>query len=154
MTSTAGSSRSLRLVAIGVTLLAGAAAFLLSGVVPAAVRAAIGVLGFLAFVASFSADLRAINWRTVGWGLALQVGLALLILRFEIGGRRPIYELFQGIAGLVRQFLALTTAGTQIVFGGLADPAAMEGAGFANGFVFAFQGLPVIIFVSSFFTLL
>jgi len=154
MTSSDRSPRSLRLVAIAVTLACGGAAFLVSGVAPSAVRGLLGVAGFLAFVAAFSTDLRRVNWRTVAWGLTLQVGLALLILRFEIGGRRPVYELFQAVAGGVRQFLALTNAGTQMVFGGLADPAAMEGAGFANGFVFAFQGLPVIIFVSSFFTLL
>jgi CNT family concentrative nucleoside transporter len=154
MTNTSRSSRSLRLAAVAVTLACGLTAFLVSDVAPTAVRGSLGVVGFLAFVASFSADLRRINWRTVGFGLALQIGLALLILRFQIGGRRPVYELFQAIAGGVRQFLSLTNAGTQMVFGGLADPAAMQNAGFANGFVFAFQGLPVIIFVSSFFTLL
>lgn len=145
---------SLRIAAAVIALAAGLTAFLVSGTVPAAVRGSIGVVGFLAAVAAFSTDLRAVSWRTVGWGLALQVGLALLILRFQIGDRRPVYEVFEAVADGVRQFLSLTNAGTQMVFGGLADPAAMEGAGFPVGFVFAFQGLPVIIFVSSFFTLL
>ncbi|HUF47048.1 MAG TPA: nucleoside transporter C-terminal domain-containing protein [Vicinamibacterales bacterium] len=147
------SSRSLRLVAFGLAIAAGVLAFVVSGVVPSGVRGAIGVVGFLALVAGCSSDLRAVNWRTVFWGLGLQVTLALLILRFEIGGRRPIYEFFEALADLVRQFLALTGAGTAIVFGGLADPAVMEQL-FPGGFIFAFQGLPVIIFVSAFFTLL
>jgi CNT family concentrative nucleoside transporter len=89
----------------------------------------------------------------VAWGFALQIGLALLILKFQIGDRRPVYELFEGMAGVVRTFLSLTNAGTRMVFGGLADPAVMEKL-FPGGFVFAFQGLPVIIFVSAFFTVL
>lgn len=143
----------LRLVAVVVAIAAAGVAYVAGGAVAPPIRGGLGVIGFLAIVASFSPDLRRVQWRTVGWGLALQVGLALLILKFEIGGRRPVYELFERLADVVREFLALTSAGTQLVFGGLADPEVMSQL-FPGGFVFAFQGLPVIIFVSAFFTVL
>src|SRR5687768_9062557 len=47
-------------------------------------RAALGIVCFIAAVATFSADLRAINWRTVGTGMLLQLLLALFILKFAI----------------------------------------------------------------------
>jgi CNT family concentrative nucleoside transporter len=153
MDLTRSSPHALRLIAAATAVGATVSAFALGGVAGAPVRGGLGVLGFLAVIASFSPDLRRVQWRTVAWGLALQVGLALLILRFQVGGRRPVYELFERLAGVVREFLSLTSAGTQLVFGGLADPEVMSQL-FPGGFVFAFQGLPVIIFVSAFFTVL
>ncbi len=44
-------------------------------------QAAVGVVCFFGIVAVFSANLRAVNWRTIGWGLALQIVLALLVLK-------------------------------------------------------------------------
>ena len=107
------------------------------------------------FVAAFSKNLRAVNWRTVGSGMALQLALALFILKFEIAGVRPGYELFSRVADMVKRFLEFTNLGSQFVFRVLADPAAMEKVfGPGNGFIFAFTALPTIIFVSSFFTVL
>ena len=39
----------------------------------------------LAFVAACSPDLRRVNWRTVLWGMGLQVGFALAVLRLWRG---------------------------------------------------------------------
>jgi CNT family concentrative nucleoside transporter len=121
--------------------------------VPARVRAAAGVVCFLAVVVACSSNVRAINWRTVAWGLALQVALAVAILKVQIGGLRPGYAFFAGVARLVEKFLGFTQAGAQFVFGGLAQPEVMAKL-FPGGFVFAFTALPTIIFVSSFFTVL
>ncbi len=104
-------------------------------------------------MAACSSNLRAVNWRTVIWGLALQVGLALFILRFHIGSARPGYAFFSAVSAAVQQFLLFTNAGAEFVFGGLANQQTMSQV-FSGGFVFAFMGLPVIIFVSSFFTVL
>jgi CNT family concentrative nucleoside transporter len=147
-------SRSLRATAFAIAILLGVTAFVLRDVLHPNLRGAIGIVSFIAVVAGFSSNLKAVNWRTVAWGLALQFGLALFILKFEIGGRRPGYDAFSWVAGVVKQFLEFTNAGSQFVFGPLADPAAMAQAGFPNGFVFAFVGLPTIIFVSAFFTVL
>jgi CNT family concentrative nucleoside transporter len=149
------SDSGLRMAAAAVAVVLGVAAFALQGRVPARIQALAGIVCFIAVVAAFSRDLRAVNWRTVGWGMALQIGLALLILKFEVGGVKPGYVFFSYVASGVKRFLDFTNAGSQFVFGVLADPAAMDGAfGPGRGFVFAFTALPTIIFVSSFFTVL
>jgi CNT family concentrative nucleoside transporter len=145
----------LRIGAAVLALVLGGAVFLLRNTLNPRVQGLAGVIVFIAIVAAFSRNLRAVSWRTVGWGLALQIGLALFILKLEIGGVRPGYVFFNKIADLVKQFLEFTNAGSQFVFGSLANPAVLEkGLGAGNGFVFAFTALPTIIFVSSFFTVL
>ena len=132
-----------------------AAAFALRDTINQRVQAIAGIICFISIVATFSSNLRAVSWRTVGWGIALQVGFALLILKFEIGGVRPGYAFFSKVGGIVKQFLEFTNAGSQFVFGLLANPGAMDKVfGPGQGFVFAFTALPTIIFVSSFFTVL
>jgi len=42
-------------------------------------QAAFGVLCFLGLAAAFSKNLRAVNWKTIGWGIALQIFLALAV---------------------------------------------------------------------------
>ena len=147
------SQRSLRLIAMAVVVVLTAAVLLLRDVLHPDVRGGLGVVTFIAIVAACSKDLRAVSWRTVAWGIALQIGLALLILKFEINGWRPGYAMFAKIAAGVTQFLGFTNAGSRFVFGGLADPAVMSSV-FPGGFIFAFVGLPTIIFVSAFFTVL
>ena len=138
-----------------VAIILAIAAFLLRYTINPRVQAVLGIVCFISVVAAFSRNLRAVSWRTVGWGLALQVGLALVILKLEIGGVRPGYVFFSKVAGLVKQFLEFTNAGATFVFGVLANQAAMDKIfGPGQGFVFAFTALPTIIFVSSFFTVL
>ena len=145
----------LRLAAAAIALGLGITVFLLRNTVNPRIQALLGIVVFIAIVAAFSRNLKAVSWRTVGWGIALQVGLALFILRFEIGGVRPGYVFFSKIAEGVKQFLEFTNAGSRFVFGALADPATVErGFGPGNGFIFAFTALPTIIFVSAFFTVL
>ena len=52
-------------------------------------QAACGLVCFLGIAAAFSANLRAINWYTVGWGMALQVLLALLVLKIGFTRATP-----------------------------------------------------------------
>jgi CNT family concentrative nucleoside transporter len=147
--------RALRLAAGTLALVLAGAAFLLRGSINPRVQAIFGIICFIAIVAAFSRNLRAVNWRTVGWGIALQVGLALVILKLEVGGVRPGYVFFSRVADLVKRFLEFTNAGSTFVFGPLANGAAMDKVfGPGQGFVFAFTALPTIIFVSSFFTVL
>lgn len=113
-------------------------------------QAGVGLLCFLGIACACSAHLRAVNWRTVGWGIALQLLLALFVLK-----TRPGRDLFEAAAGVVKKFLDFTQVGSQFVFGKLADPGAMDQVfGRGSGFVFAFTALPTIIFVSAFFTVL
>jgi CNT family concentrative nucleoside transporter len=143
----------LRLAAVGAALAAPLLAWLLRDVVGPRGQAAAGVVCFISLVAAASSNLRAVSWRTVGWGLALQWILALAILKLEIGSVRPGYLLFSSLATVARRFLEFTTAGSLFVFGGLADPETMSKV-FPGGFIFAFTALPTIIFISSFFTVL
>jgi CNT family concentrative nucleoside transporter len=105
-----------------------------------------GVLGILAvLVAAWlgSTDRRRIRWRTVAWGLGLQLVFAFVVLRFTYGQRA-----LEWAGGVVKSMLASTYAGTQVVFGQLGLP------GGSFGSIFAFQVLPTIIFISAFFAVL
>ena len=142
-----------RVTLLAVAAVLAAVAFALQDVVPDKARGVAGVICFLTLVTACSADIRSINWRTVGWGLGLQLAVALLILKLEVGGVRPGYQLFAGLAGVVTRFLQFTDVGSEFVFGVLADQEEM-GRLFPNGLVLAFAALPIMIFVSSFFTVL
>jgi CNT family concentrative nucleoside transporter len=155
MTAFVRTARGLRLLAIAAAVLLPVLAWLVGGVVGYRGQAAAGALCLIAIVAAASPDLRLVNWRTVFWGMALQLGVALLILKFEIGGRRPVYDFFSAVAGGVKRFLEFTDAGSLFVFGVLANqPRGGAVLGPEHGFIFAFKALPTIVFISSFFTVL
>jgi concentrative nucleoside transporter, CNT family len=146
---------SLRLGAAAVAAVLAIAAFALRDVVGPRLQAVAGVVTFIAVVAACSSNLRAVNWRTVGWGMGLQLALAFFILKFQVGGVRPGLEAFAFIGRMVSRFLEFTNAGSEFVFGPLANQGTMDRVlGPGQGFVFAFTALPTIIFVSSFFTVL
>ena len=128
-------------------------AFLFQELLPGRVRAVLGIICFIGVVVAASANIRAINWRTVGWGIGLQLALAILILRFEVGGVRPGYALFSALAAIVGQFLAFTDVGSSFVFGVLSSQDDLASV-FPDGFILAFAALPIIVFVSSVFTVL
>jgi CNT family concentrative nucleoside transporter len=105
-----------------------------------------GVLGILAvLVAAWlgSTDRKRIRWRTVAWGLGLQLVFAFVVLRFSYGERT-----LEWAGGVVKTMLASTYAGTKVLFGPLGVPDGSMGS------IFAFQVLPTIIFISAFFALL
>ena len=105
-----------------------------------------GILGILAVLGAawlFSTDRRRIRWRTVAWGLGLQVCFAFLVLRFSWGE-----EAMAWAGDVVKNMLASTYAGTKVLFGPLGMPNGSMGS------IFAFQVLPTIIFISAFFAVL
>jgi CNT family concentrative nucleoside transporter len=119
-------------------------------VVTPQVRSALGVVGFILLACLFSANLRAVRWRTVGTGVALQFVLAVLILRVPI-----VYGFFREVGEVIQKFIDFTNEGARFVFGPLVDDTTLEkGLGKGNGFIFAVKALPAVIFVSSFFTVL
>lgn len=102
---------------------------------------AISALGLVVFVGisyAFSINRRAIRWRLVLWGIALQLIFALLILKTTAG-----FAVFKFLGDVVSQFLNFSDAGAKFVFGD----------NFEEHFV-AFKVLPTIIFFSSFITVL
>jgi CNT family concentrative nucleoside transporter len=149
------SDRPLRLIAVALALGVPLLAWALSGIIGFRGQAAAGAICFISICAAFSSNLRAVNWRTLGWGIVLQLLLALFILKLDIGGFKPGYAMFSAVADVVRRFLEFTNAGSYFVFGPLANQGLMGKVfGPENGFVFAFSALPTIIFISSFFTVL
>jgi concentrative nucleoside transporter, CNT family len=114
-----------------------------------------GILGILAvLIAAWlgSTNRRRIRWRTVAWGLGLQVCFAFLVLRFDYGQRAMTF-----LGGVVNNMLSATFAGTRVLFGELGLP---NSGAFgkliapSSGSIFAFQVLPTIIFISAFFAVL
>ena len=149
------SSQRLKMVAAAVAIALAALAWAAGGLIGPRGQAGLGALTFVSVCAALSRDLRAVNWRTVGWGMAIQLLLALFILRFEVGGVRPGYAVFSAMGDIVKRFLEFSNAGAYFVFGALANQQVLGKAlGPENGFVFAFAALPTIIFISSFFTIL
>ncbi len=105
-----------------------------------------GILGLLAVLFAAwlgSTDRRAIRWRTVLWGLSLQLLFAFLVLRFQFGQRVLAYA-----GDAINNMLASTYAGTTLLFGELGKQHS------SLGVIFAFQVLPTIIFISAFFAVL
>ncbi len=107
-------------------------------------RFAIGIAGILVILGiavALSSDRRAIRPRVVGAALALQAGIAVLVL-YVPWGKRVLQWLSGGVAGL----LGYANEGTKFLFGALAsDPLGRN---------FAIQALPVIIFFAALVSIL
>jgi len=97
----------------------------------------------LALAWIFSTNRRAIRWRTVIWGLGLQVLFAFIVLDFSWGQK---VLAFAGDA--VTKLLSHAFVGSRFVFGKLGEQHSSFGS------IFAFQVLPTIIFISAFFAVL
>jgi concentrative nucleoside transporter, CNT family len=136
-------------IAAGIGLLAGAA-YLTRDFIGVRGQAAVGIVFFFGLVAAFSANLRAVNWRTIAWGFGLQVLLAVLVLKTD-----AVYQAFETIGEGVKRFIDFSDEGARFVFGNLATPGDVAlNPGVKFLFPFAFKALPPILFVSAFFTVL
>ena len=104
-----------------------------------------GLLGLVVILAGafvFSKRRRSIKIGLIAWGLGLQFAFALLVLKTGFG------RLFQAIGVGVNAMLQYAEAGSEFVFG----PLGVKAGPF--GVVFAFQVLPIVIFIASFFSIL
>ncbi len=107
-------------------------------------RGLFGMIAILGVAAFLSDNRRAISGRVVFWGLVLQWGFALLVLRVPAG-----VLLLRSAGKAVESILGCALVGAEFVFGKpLVDP---EGPG---AFVFAFRVLPTVIFVAALFAVL
>src|SRR5215467_1736040 len=116
----------------------------------------LGIIVFLSIAYLFSTNRRAIRLKTVLWGLGLQFFFAWIVIRFAAG-----QEALKAAGGAVNQLLAFSYHGSTFVFGNLGFPSKPDlhvpllSPGVSQlGFIFAFQVLPTIIFVSAFFALM
>lgn len=104
----------------------------------------LGIVVILGIAFSMSNNRKAINYRLVGTGLALQLGFALFVLKSSWG-----QWLFSKVGAAVTAILDMSDKGAEFVFGVLVQKETMDtvfGAG--NSFIFFFKIIPTIIFVS------
>lgn len=105
-----------------------------------------GLLGLVVIVLVaylFSTNRSAIKPRVLFWGIGLQFGFAFLVLRTNFG------YVFKAASSGVNNMLAYAVEGSKFVFG---DKLGVKNDQF--GVIFAFQVLPIVIFIASFFAIL
>jgi len=126
------------------------------GAIESIFRGALGMVVLIGIAYAFSSNRKAINWKTVGYGLLIQLLLAIGILKgsaigFNVGDRRIdlsfIGEIFNLGGKAFTAVLDYTLDGSKFLMGNLLDASSF-------GYIFAFQVLPTIIFFSALTSLL
>src|SRR5436190_7735812 len=102
----------------------------------------LGLVVILGVAYLLSSQRHAIRLRILFWGLGLQFAFAVLVLRTDFG------KVFQAIGAGVNAMLEYAEVGSKFLFGPLGEKAGPFGV------VFAFQVLPIVIFIASFFSIL
>jgi CNT family concentrative nucleoside transporter len=102
----------------------------------------LGLVVILAVAYLSSPHKKAIQPRLLFWGLAMQFGFAFLVLKTSFG------RVFEFASMAVNALLQYAEAGSQFLFG----PLGTKGGPF--GVLFAFQVLPIVIFIASLFAIL
>ena len=74
-------------------------------------RGGLGMLVLLGISILLSTNRKAINWRTVGFGLGAQLILAIAVLKIDF-----VQKIFKGIGGLFLAVLDFTQKGTEFLF--------------------------------------
>ncbi len=101
-------------------------------------RGALGMAVLILISYLFSANRRAINWKTVGIGLGIQLLIAIGVLKI------PFVKIaFESIGKVFISILDFTRSGSKFLFEGLVVDTD------TFGYIFAFQVLPTIIFFSA-----
>ena len=90
----------------------------------------------------FSTHKKEIKLRLILWGMGLQFAFAVLVLKTDFG------MIFKRIGDGVNAMLQFAEVGSQFLFG----PLGTKGGPY--GVIFAFQVLPIVIFIASFFSIL
>lgn len=101
-------------------------------------RGILGMIVLILIAVLFSSNRKAINWKTVGIGLSIQLLIAVGVLQVPF-----IQMVFEKIGQVFVSILQFTNAGSKFLFEGLVVD--MD----TFGFIFAFQVLPTIIFFSA-----
>jgi CNT family concentrative nucleoside transporter len=111
---------------------------------------ALGVLVLLGIAYAASTNRRAVQWRTVGVALAIQLAIALLILRTPWG-----MWLFGRVNDAADAFVGAAGAGIEFVFGRWPEQVlGADAKPVRLPYVFAIRVLPIIVFMSSIFAVL
>jgi CNT family concentrative nucleoside transporter len=107
-------------------------------------RGILGLIFILAVAWGLSTHKKAIKPRILFWGLGLQFVFAVLVLKTGFG------QVFQVVSEFVAALLHYSEAGSTFVFGPLGSASGQQNL----GVIFAFQVLPIIIFIASLFAIL
>ena len=105
----------------------------------------VSLVGFMIFAGIawlLSSNRRKIAWRTIAWGVALQLLIGLIIFRLPVSHRILIW-----LNNAVLILLNASKSGSVFLFGPLA---ASPGESGSIGFILIFQVLPVVIFFAAF----
>ena len=108
-------------------------------------RIGFGLFGLAVLIGiawTFSNNKKAVDWRLVGTGIALQIAFAAFVLMTTWGG-----NIFEGLGKVFVTLIGFTTEGSKMILGGFADQD-------KYGFVFIFHALPTVIFFASFMAVL
>ncbi len=101
-------------------------------------RGLLGMISLILIAFLFSSNRKAINWKTVGIGLAFQLVIAIGVLKVPF-----IEKIFDFVGSIFVSILEFTLAGSDFLFKGLVSDTT------TFGYIFAFQVLPTIIFFSA-----
>jgi concentrative nucleoside transporter, CNT family len=118
----------------------------------------LGLIVMIGLLYVFSAHRRAIRWRVVVWGLALQFVFALFVLHTDVG-QKFFYGVNRGFIGIMQAsqdgakfVFGAAAVGDYVPVGSVAGDGGFQQAGRAvaqTGFQFAFRVLPTIVFFSA-----
>lgn len=107
-------------------------------------RGLIGITVLLLIAFLLSGYKKHIAWKVVLSGLALQIIIAVCVLKIPF-----VRNLFDYLGYAVVKFLSFSLIGAQFLFGDLAKNSEALDANHNLGFLFAFQALPTVIFFSA-----
>ena len=121
------------------------------------IQAVVGLIVIPGIAYVLSTNRRAVDLRTIAWGVGLQIAFALIVLRTGVG-----QQTFTFLGDEITRLLAFAGEGAAFVFGPLGDRTVWSrvmtgvlGEGGAQyGVIFAFQVLPTIIFIAALFAIL
>ena len=119
-------------------------------------RGLLGLAAILGIAILFSSNRGRINWRTVGFGVLLQIIFAIFILKGDAMAATfaPLgwpKAGFAFVAGLFVKFLGAVEVGSNFIFGSLGLNPGSEGS---LGFFFFSQVLPTVIVFASLMSIL
>ncbi len=114
------------------------------------VQSVLGIVVFVLIAWLASENRRKVAARMILVSVGLQIGLAAVLLKLS-----PLRGVFLGLNKVVEALYESTTAGTAFVFGYLGgDAIPFEEAIPNSTYIFAFRGLPLILFISALSSLL
>ncbi len=104
----------------------------------------LGVIAIFGIAFLMSNNKKKLNYRLIGSGFALQIILAVFVLKVEFGR-----QLFQAVGDGITALLHCSDAGAEFVFGPLVQKDSVDKVFGPGTMIFAFKVVPTIIFVSA-----